>query len=78
MGPQELKNVSAPLERYRVQGEGEAHTRFEVSVQKGLRPRLARRRGFVATFHLRGISLCFSTDREVEERRHDRLQREPL
>jgi class 3 adenylate cyclase/predicted ATPase len=36
MGPQELKNVAAPLELYRVHGEGEAHTRFEVSVQKGL------------------------------------------
>jgi hypothetical protein len=32
------------------------------------------RAGFVATFHLRGVPLCCSTDREVEERRHDRLQ----
>ena len=30
--------------------------------------------GFVATFHLRSATLCFSTDGEVEERRHDRLQ----
>jgi class 3 adenylate cyclase/predicted ATPase len=36
LGPQVLKNVAAPLELYRVHGEGEAHTRFEVSVQKGL------------------------------------------
>jgi TOMM system kinase/cyclase fusion protein len=42
MGPQELKNVTAPLELYRIQGEGEAHTRFEVSVQKGLTPLVGR------------------------------------
>ncbi len=42
MGPQELKNVAAPVELYCVQGEGEAHTRFEVSVQKGLTPLVGR------------------------------------
>jgi class 3 adenylate cyclase len=42
LGLQSLKNVSAPLELYRVQGEGEAHTRFEVSVQKGLTPLVGR------------------------------------
>ena len=42
MRPQELKNVAAPVELYRVQGEGEAHTRFEVSVQKGLTPLIGR------------------------------------
>jgi predicted ATPase len=42
MGPQELKNVAAPLELYCIQGEGEAHTRFEVSVQKGLTPLVGR------------------------------------
>ena len=34
--------------------------------------------GFVASFHLRGIPLCFSTNREVEERWHDRLQGESI
>src|SRR5262245_11111508 len=33
-----------------------------------------RRRGFVASVHMRGIPLCFSTDREVVGGRHDRLQ----
>lgn len=42
LGSQSLKNVAAPLELYRVQGEGEAHTRFEVSVQKGLTPLVGR------------------------------------
>src|SRR5262245_41328015 len=42
MGQQSLKNVAAPLELYRVQGEGEAHTRFEVAVQKGLTPLVGR------------------------------------
>jgi TOMM system kinase/cyclase fusion protein len=42
LGPQELKNVATPLELYRVQSEGEAHTRFEVSVQKGLTPMVGR------------------------------------
>src|SRR4030095_14515392 len=41
-GPQSLKNVAAPLELYRVHGEGAAHTRFEVSVQKGLLPLVGR------------------------------------
>jgi hypothetical protein len=42
LGPQSLKNVAAPIELYRVYGEGEAHTRFEVSVQKGLTPLVGR------------------------------------
>src|SRR5262249_16047232 len=36
IGPQELKNVAVPIQLYQVHGEGEAHTRFEASVQKGL------------------------------------------
>src|SRR5262249_32725807 len=42
LGPQSLKNVAAPLELYRVQGEGGAHTRFEGAVQKGLTPLVGR------------------------------------
>jgi class 3 adenylate cyclase/predicted ATPase len=42
MGPQTLKNVAAPVELYRVQGEGEAHTRFEVAVTTGLTPLVGR------------------------------------
>jgi hypothetical protein len=42
MGPQSLRNVAAPIELYRVHGEGEVHTRFEVSVQKGLTPLVGR------------------------------------
>jgi predicted ATPase len=42
LGPQSLKNVAAPLELYRVHSEEEAHTRFEVSVQKGLTPLVGR------------------------------------
>jgi len=42
LGPQELKNVAAPIELYRVQGEGEAQSRFDVSVQKGLTPLVGR------------------------------------
>jgi class 3 adenylate cyclase len=42
LGVQSLKNVLAPIELYRVRGEGEAHTRFEVSVQKGLTPLVGR------------------------------------
>src|SRR5262249_27993057 len=42
LGPQSLKNVAVPVELYRVQGEGEARTRFEVSVQKGLTPLVGR------------------------------------
>jgi class 3 adenylate cyclase len=42
LGPQSLKNIAAPIELYRVYGEGEAHTRFEVSVQKGLTPLVGR------------------------------------
>ena len=33
----------------------------------------SQRNGFVASFHLRDVPLCCSTDFEVEERRHDRL-----
>jgi class 3 adenylate cyclase len=51
LGPQSLKNVAAPLELYRVHGEGEAHTRFEVSVQQGLLPPFKGR-----DFTLRGVS----------------------
>jgi predicted ATPase len=42
MGRQSLKNVAAPIELYRVHGAGEAHTRFEVSLQKGLTPLVGR------------------------------------
>jgi class 3 adenylate cyclase/predicted ATPase len=42
LGPQSLKNVAAPIDLYRVHGEGEARTRFEVSVQKGLLPLVGR------------------------------------
>jgi predicted ATPase len=42
LGPQSLKNVAVPIELYRVHGEGEAHTRFEVAVQKGLIPLVGR------------------------------------
>jgi hypothetical protein len=31
--------------------------------------------GFVASFHLMDLPLCFSTSRDVEEGRYDRLQR---
>ena len=34
--------------------------------------------GFVASFHLRGVPLCCSPEREVEEKRHDELQGEPI
>jgi hypothetical protein len=42
LGPQRLKNVAAPLALYLVHGEGAAHTRFEVSMQKGLIPLVGR------------------------------------
>jgi len=42
LGPQALKNVSVPMELYRVQGEGEAQSRFEAAVQKGLTPLVGR------------------------------------
>ena len=42
LGPQALKNVSGPLELYRVQGEGEVQSRFEAAVQKGLTPLVGR------------------------------------
>jgi hypothetical protein len=34
--------------------------------------------GSVASFHLRGVPLCCSPEREVEETRHDELQGEPI
>ena len=34
--------------------------------------------GFVASFHLRDDPLCCSTEHEVEERRYDELQGEPI
>jgi hypothetical protein len=36
------------------------------------------RKGSVARFHLRDVPLCGSTEREMEERREDELQGEPL
>jgi predicted ATPase len=42
LGPQVLKNVAVLLELYRVQEEGEAQSRFEVAVQKGLTPLIGR------------------------------------
>src|SRR5262245_55125738 len=42
LGPQALKNVTVPLELYRVHGEGEAQSRFEAAVQKGLTPLVGR------------------------------------
>jgi hypothetical protein len=43
-----------------------------------VRERLPDIPGFVATLHLMGVPLCCSTDREVEERRHDRFQRQSI
>jgi hypothetical protein len=34
--------------------------------------------GFIAIPHLMNVLLCFSTDREVEERRHDLLQEQSI
>jgi site-specific DNA recombinase len=34
--------------------------------------------GSVASFHLRELPLCFSTEGEVVEGRYDQLQREPI
>jgi class 3 adenylate cyclase len=42
LGPQSLKNVSVPLELYRVHGAGAAQSRFDVAVQKGLTPLVGR------------------------------------
>lgn len=42
------------------------------------RGRVVVQKGFVATFPLRGVPLCCSPNREVEERRHDRLQGESI
>jgi class 3 adenylate cyclase len=41
-GQPELKGVSTPLSLYQVQGEGEAQTRFDVAVQRGLMPLVGR------------------------------------
>src|SRR5262245_27061753 len=42
MGPQALKNVSVSIELYRVHGEGEAQSRFEVAIRTGLTPLIGR------------------------------------
>ena len=42
LGPQALKNVSVPMELYRVHGEGTAQSRFEVAVHTGLTPLVGR------------------------------------
>jgi len=42
LGPQALKNVSVPIELYRVHSESEVQSRFDVSVQKGLTPLVGR------------------------------------
>jgi predicted ATPase len=42
LGSHELKGISMPLTLYRVHGAGEAQSRFEVSVQKGLTPLVGR------------------------------------
>jgi len=42
LGAHDLKGVSQPLMLYQVQGEGEAESRFDVSVQKGLTPLVGR------------------------------------
>ena len=42
LGPQTLKNVSVPMELYRVHGAGMAQSRFDVSVQTGLTPLVGR------------------------------------
>ena len=51
--------------------------RCAVGLCRGMRACSQRhgREGFVATLHVRGVPLCCSPDREVEERRYDRLQR---
>jgi len=42
LGPQDLKGLSSALTLYQVTGEGEAHSRFDVSVQQGLTPLIGR------------------------------------
>ncbi|MBI3798900.1 MAG: AAA family ATPase [Deltaproteobacteria bacterium] len=42
LGPQLLKGLSTPFSVYRVVGESEAQSRFEVAVQKGLTPLVGR------------------------------------
>jgi predicted ATPase/class 3 adenylate cyclase len=41
-GPHELKGVQTPLQLYRVVGAGEAQSRFEVAVSRGLTPLVGR------------------------------------
>ena len=41
-GPQELKGIAAPQSVYRVKGEGQAQSRFEVALQRGLTPLVGR------------------------------------
>ena len=42
LGPRELKGITSPQSVYRVRGESEAQSRFEVAVQKGLTPLVGR------------------------------------
>ena len=42
LGPQDLKGISAPLSLYRIQGESQAQSRFEVAIQTGLTPFVGR------------------------------------
>src|SRR5262249_21505994 len=42
LGPQTLKGLSTPLSVYRVIGESEAQSRFEVAVRAGLTPLVGR------------------------------------
>ena len=42
LGPQTLKGISTPLSVYRVIGESEAQSRFEVAVSTGLTPLVGR------------------------------------
>ena len=42
LGPQDLKGLSSALTLYQVTGEGEAQSRFDVSVQRGLTPLIGR------------------------------------
>jgi len=44
----------------------------------GLRREAGELQGSVATLHLKDVPLCCSPDREVEERRYDRLQGQPI
>ena len=42
LGPQALKGISTPISVYRVSGESEAQSRFEVAVRTGLTPLVGR------------------------------------